>query len=401
MIEDTIETPMAAEPIAAISIEADVDDADHYDRDGETVRLLSAAGQIDAPETSSPSDEASADACEMDESREKDESRVEAKIRDGADTLATSSRPLASNEPQPASAEATFGDRRLEDLIETVQRSEAMLRRLLERDSNGSSDPSVDTASQSSTTPSDPATAQDGLDGVDGSAIDSIELQRLQAKLREAEATIGELEEQNESLASRVAGDSVRQTVGNDAAEPMSWEERKEAILRQMENDDFDSESFIRDLQQRTDSAEEADPVVLLDEVWSMSEKLRETCESQKEELSQLRRMMSERDASPVQNDATLARGAAAIAQMIDSDDLIAEERGRLEQLQKDWEEKFRKIEVETSLERAKLSRERQELAERLAEVETELAQTQRQNAVDDQAGGSSRRWLAKLGLEG
>ena len=376
MIEDTTETPVAEECIAAISIEADVDDADHYDRDGETVKLLSAAGQIEAPETNA--NPASSD--------------------DGVGTPCephgeTSSRkPLSENsrssryDESVAEVDDASGDRRFEELIATVHRSEAMLQQLLQRGGDDDAHPA--------------SVSQRRNRGEDDSPLDVAAIERLQTELRKAEATIGELEEQNESLAARVAGDSVRQTVGSEAGEPMSWEERKEAILRQMENDDFDSEAFIRDLQQRTDRDQEADAATLLDEVWAMNEKLRETCESQKEELSQLRRMMSERDASPVQNDGTLARGAAAIAQMIDSDDLIAEERERLEQLQKDWEEKFRKIEVETSLERAKLSRERQELAERLAEVETELAQTRRQNAVDDQAGGSSRRWLAKLGLE-
>ena len=48
---------------------------------------------------------------------------------------------------------------------------------------------------------------------------------------------------------------------------------------------------------------------------------------------------------------------------MIDENELVVQERERLQMLQVEWEEKFREGEIQASLERAKLSRERQELA--------------------------------------
>ena len=78
----------------------------------------------------------------------------------------------------------------------------------------------------------------------------------------------------------------------------------------------------------------------------------------------------------------------------------VREERERLQQMQEEWEEKFRQAEIEASLERAKLSRERQEVASKMADLEEQLAHAKRDSrhsASDDD--GTSRRWLAKLGL--
>jgi hypothetical protein len=85
---------------------------------------------------------------------------------------------------------------------------------------------------------------------------------------------------------------------------------------------------------------------------------------------------------------------------MLDADELIAHERGKLQQLQVEWEEKFREGEIEASLERAKLSRERQEVFATKQELELQIEQLQREYRQANAAGGrSSRRWLAKLGL--
>ena len=72
----------------------------------------------------------------------------------------------------------------------------------------------------------------------------------------------------------------------------------------------------------------------------------------------------------------------------------------RLQQLQDEWEDKFRQTEIEASLERAKLSRERQELANKMSEIEEQLSHAKREarhHATNEE--GPSRRWLAKLGL--
>ena len=98
--------------------------------------------------------------------------------------------------------------------------------------------------------------------------------------------------------------------------------------------------------------------------------------------------------------DSGVSIGAAGIAEMLDSDELVREERARLQVLQDEWEEKFRKAEIEASLERAKLSRERRELASKQSELEAELErarlQTQREQEKE-----APRKWLSQLGLAG
>ena len=92
-----------------------------------------------------------------------------------------------------------------------------------------------------------------------------------------------------------------------------------------------------------------------------------------------------------------VAIGAAAIAQMLDSDELVSQERQKLKDIQHEWEEKLRQAEIDLSMERAKLARERLEL------------EAQRERAVEDQPDpheqdedgekGRTRKWLVHLGL--
>lgn len=80
---------------------------------------------------------------------------------------------------------------------------------------------------------------------------------------------------------------------------------------------------------------------------------------------------------------------------VIDENELIRQERERLIELQRAWEAKLREAEVEISIERAKLARERAELEEKLRSLES--------SGVQPGATGSSAprksRWLAQLGL--
>jgi hypothetical protein len=90
--------------------------------------------------------------------------------------------------------------------------------------------------------------------------------------------------------------------------------------------------------------------------------------------------------------------GVAAVAEMIESDALIISERLRLKELRDDWEQKQRQAEIEMSLERAKLARERLEIQEKIQRYEeNNSSQTE-----DENQSGKIRtrgRWLARLGL--
>ena len=82
---------------------------------------------------------------------------------------------------------------------------------------------------------------------------------------------------------------------------------------------------------------------------------------------------------------------------MFDQDEIIREERENLKQLQQQWEEKLRKAEIDLSVERAKIARERAELEEQLREAQGG-ADGPREDEGGNKGGG---RWLGPSRVEG
>jgi chromosome segregation ATPase len=90
------------------------------------------------------------------------------------------------------------------------------------------------------------------------------------------------------------------------------------------------------------------------------------------------------------------APDTAAINQAIDSDAVVQKERERLKELQEESRDKLRQAEIELSLERAKLARQRAELEERFNARESDLPKLPTAAGAERPA---SRRWLTRLGL--
>ncbi len=236
------------------------------------------------------------------------------------------------------------------------------------------------------------------------------QIRQRDGQLASLERERDSLEQQNQELASKLANQSVRksvQTSNSSTNDALSWEERKKLILQQMESDTFDTEAFVSDLQsnhtiQSQSSADGLvlDPVAYIEQLCTELERRNNELKAKNEEIGELHCLLEQQGGARAGG---LAIGAAAIAQMMDSDELVSEERERLKQLQAEWEEKFRKGEIEASLERAKLSRERQELAKREAELEEQVEHMKRELRLVTESSnsgtGSSRRWLQKLGL--
>ena len=65
-----------------------------------------------------------------------------------------------------------------------------------------------------------------------------------------------------------------------------------------------------------------------------------------------------------------MAVGASAIAELLNTDELIRVERENLTRLQEELQQKLRQAEIEVSLERARLSRERVAMEDRLRQHE-------------------------------
>ncbi len=210
-----------------------------------------------------------------------------------------------------------------------------------------------------------------------------------------------ELRRQNEELAAKVASANIRRSTDSstsDFNDSLSWEERKQLIIKQMEEDSYDAQASIFEAirARSTDPEDITDPIAFIDEMMSTVEMLKQENAYHESEIRDLNHLLQNR---PSCGDVGIAIGAAGIAEMLDSDALIVEERERLQLLQAQWEDKFRQAEIDASLERAKLSRERQEVAKRQAELEDQLDRLRRDANMNSECEGHSRKWLAKLGL--
>lgn len=324
--------------------------------------------------------------------------------------------------PQPVTAStpdipAETNDNNIENTAEILESLQMLLQRFDQLDGRldgwavqtlACATPADSLGSQESA-PSDP----DNCVIRNDAALDELQddLLHLQATLDAAWRTNEELRHQNETLAAQVAQSNVRQTVqaaqGGD--ESLTWEDRKQLIMRQMEEDSFDADAFIDSLSSSALSQGDAadhdatladhetlSPHEFVERLVEKLQYLEQTIRNRDIELGELRMLLDNQSKARIDGTAI---GAAAIASMIDSDALVMEERERLQQLKNDWEDKFRKAEIEASLERAKLSRERQELAKRTEELEEKLDELQREKRDQLPHPKPGRRWLAELGL--
>ena len=219
--------------------------------------------------------------------------------------------------------------------------------------------------------------------GASVTEISTLDLEAFEAELSTLRDQIESLTGQNQQLASNLAQSSVRRTIdqSSDSSATLSWEERK-ALL------------FAQDLETTSSVTVDETEVARLH---ATVQRLRDEIESRDIEIGQLRDLLETR---PQPCEDGLAMGAAAIAQLMDSDELIVEERQRLRNLQAEWESKFRESEIAASIERANLARDRQTLHRRNLELEEQLAHLKDELRQEEVAGpAGSRRWLAKLGL--
>ena len=117
------------------------------------------------------------------------------------------------------------------------------------------------------------------------------------------------------------------------------------------------------------------------------------------QEIEELRKLL-ENQASSIGD---VAVGAAAIAGVLDHDELIRQERESLKKLQDSLREQLRQAEIELSMERAKIARERADMEEKIQTFEIEKSKNAvaagPQAAESGGKKGSRGRWLARLGL--
>jgi hypothetical protein len=158
-----------------------------------------------------------------------------------------------------------------------------------------------------------------------------------------------------------------------------NWEDEKKRILAALEAE-FD-EGKPEDREQRLNIQEIVQKTDAL-----LAEKDRE--------IGELKHLLEQQSG----NLGAVAVGAAALGEVLDQDVLIREAREDLKQLQEQLREKMRQAEVEVSIERAKLARQRQDLEERARFLEKYAPPEIPETSTPKKPNRG--RWLERLGLK-
>ena len=204
-----------------------------------------------------------------------------------------------------------------------------------------------------------------------------IQVEQLRSQLLEARHEAVELRMQSNDLGSRLA--KFQGPALGQKSETLSWEQRKQALLQQLEAE--------------THAETPCDPRKVL-EIERILEQTTGEIERRDQEISDLKALIEHQS---IAHDG-MSIGVAAVAQMIESDSLIVAERLRLKELRAEWEQKQRQAEIEMSMERAKLARERLEIQEKTQRYEDNNPP---QTEAEKETGKTRSRgnWLTRLGL--
>jgi hypothetical protein len=165
----------------------------------------------------------------------------------------------------------------------------------------------------------------------------------------------------------------------------LDWESQKRRLLASLEADDD-----AQDEERREERLTIESTISITDEVVADKDR----------EIRELKQLLEDQSS----NLGSVAVGASAIAAILDQDELIRHEREQLERLQTELQAKLRQAEIDISLERATIARERAQINEKLASHQANVADRQ---AAEESAADTSKpgkpvrgRWLARLGLK-
>jgi chromosome segregation ATPase len=196
---------------------------------------------------------------------------------------------------------------------------------------------------------------------------------RYQMALDDLKAERAQVAQLESRLAQAGTGNSSVLLAGSD------WESQKRRLLASLEADFDDANDEQRRERVSIEQAIERTDAIIA---------------AKNAELQKLQKLLEEQQA----NVGSMAVGAAAVAEILDKEEVIRQERHNLQALQDEWRDKLRQAEVEISVQRAKLARQQAELEERARQIEAQS----REAAIDDTnpARATRGRWLRRLGLK-
>lgn len=211
--------------------------------------------------------------------------------------------------------------------------------------------------------------------------------QALADMTRRYELAMEDLREQKRALAEmeKQAAGAPRAAPAAGQGDKLDWESQKQRLLAALEADADDDEDDDERRQERLTMRQVIDRT---DAALAAKDR----------EIEDLRLLLSAQST----NIGEVAVGAAAFAEMLSADEVVRGERERLQQLQLEWEEKLRQAEIELSVQRAKIARERAEIEERQRLLEQQQPDRPSSDASDTGKNAKPQRgrWLARLGLK-
>jgi hypothetical protein len=162
----------------------------------------------------------------------------------------------------------------------------------------------------------------------------------------------------------------------------LDWEAEKLRIIAALE-----AEGEPQDEAQKTERMGIVEVLQITDEVIA----------SKDHEIQELKKHAEPHE----QRESVESRTSVSVAEVLDNNALIQEERERLQRLQEEWHAKLRHAEVEVALERAKITHQRIELEEllRAARPASSAEPPKSTETAEQSPQPASGRWLARLGL--
>jgi DNA repair exonuclease SbcCD ATPase subunit len=214
--------------------------------------------------------------------------------------------------------------------------------------------------------------------GGESSSPDEQLLRDLEKKHELAMDDVRNLKRRNAELEEKIVNLKSGGGAASSSHSASSWEAMKERMLAELEAETDETPERKKEKLAIEDAIRMTDDVV--------TQKIKE--------IEELKTLLDQQSHTV----ADVAVGAAAINEIFDQDELIRQERERLQQAQEEWREKLRQAEVEISVERARIARERAEFEEKLRAIEAERSQVQ--TGGSKQGKPARGRWLERLGLK-
>lgn len=212
------------------------------------------------------------------------------------------------------------------------------------------------------------------------------ELADMQRRYQLAMDDVRELKKKNSDL-EKQRGSGGHAAPSGAPSDGMDWEAQKRRMLAALEANENDDEG---DEEEKAERLKIRDVIAKTDAVLAAKD----------QEIADLKQLLDSQSG----NIGEMAVGAQAIAEMLNQDEVVTAERERLLLLQKEWEEKLRQAEIEMSVQRAKIARERAEIEERQRQFQQQQAEHGGDETSSTDGGKGKKpprgRWLTRLGLK-